>query len=106
MPRPSGFSLEVRERGIRMVLEHADEYQWQWGGDPFNRREDGMRCETLRSWFAKLSIMPASDPIQIHRERPPGGRIVCPLRSLSARISRGGGYGRLGVAVRGGYAVA
>jgi hypothetical protein len=30
MPRPNGFSLEVRERAVRMVVEHAAGHESQW----------------------------------------------------------------------------
>ena len=40
MARPSRFSPEVRERAVRMVLEHAGRARVAVGGDHVDRRED------------------------------------------------------------------
>lgn len=42
MTRARRFSPEVRERAVRMVLEHAEKHESQ-GGDPLDRREDRVR---------------------------------------------------------------
>jgi hypothetical protein len=33
------YPQEVRERAVRMLLDHRDEYPSQWGSDPLDRRE-------------------------------------------------------------------
>lgn len=50
MSRPSRFSPEVRERGVRMVLEHADQYDSKWAAIRSIAEKLGCAAETLRSW--------------------------------------------------------
>ena len=50
MSRPSRFSPEVRERGVRMVLEHAEEYDSRWAAIRSIAEKLGCAAETLRSW--------------------------------------------------------
>ena len=50
MARTSRFSPEVRERAIRMVLEHVDEYESQWAAIRAIAEKLGCAAETLRSW--------------------------------------------------------
>jgi transposase len=50
MARASRFSPEVRERAIRMVLEHADEYDSQWAAIRSIAEKMGCAAETLRNW--------------------------------------------------------
>ena len=50
MSRPSRFSPEVRERGVRMVLEHAEEYDSKWAAIRSIAEKLGCAAETLRSW--------------------------------------------------------
>jgi len=51
MPRPSRFSPEVRERAIRMVRDHAQEYPSQWGAIASIAEKIGCSGETLRKWM-------------------------------------------------------
>ena len=50
MTRPSRFSPEVRDRAIRMVLEHADEHNSQWAAITSIAEKIGCTAETLRKW--------------------------------------------------------
>ena len=50
MARSSRFSPEIRERAIRMVLEHADEYDSQWAAIRSIAAKLGCAAETLRNW--------------------------------------------------------
>ena len=50
MPRPSGFSPEVRERAVRMVGEHAAAHDSQWAATTSIAEKIGCTAETLRKW--------------------------------------------------------
>jgi transposase len=50
MPRQSRFSPEVRERAVRMVLEHAEQHESQWAAIRSIAAKLGCAAETLRSW--------------------------------------------------------
>ena len=50
MGRPRTFSAEVRERAVRMVMEHAGEYESQWAAIGSIAAKIGCTAETLRKW--------------------------------------------------------
>jgi transposase len=50
MGRPSRYSPEVRERAVRMVFEHAGEYESQWAAIGSIAAKIGCTTETLRNW--------------------------------------------------------
>ena len=50
MGRPSKYSPEVRERAVRMVLEHAPEHPSQWAAIRSVGEKLGIRTESLRRW--------------------------------------------------------
>ena len=50
MARLSRFSPEVRDRAVRMVLEHANEHPSQWAAITSVAEKLGCAAETLRSW--------------------------------------------------------
>src|SRR5512145_1663295 len=50
MARPSRFSPEVRERAVRMVLDHAEQYDSQWAAIRSISGKIGCAAETLRAW--------------------------------------------------------
>ena len=51
MGRPSRFAPEVRERAIRMVLEHQDDHESQWAAIASIAGKIGCSPETLRKWL-------------------------------------------------------
>jgi transposase-like protein len=50
MARRGRFSPEVRERAVRLVLEHAEQHDSQWGAIRSVAEKIGCSAETLRKW--------------------------------------------------------
>jgi len=50
MGRPSRYSPEVRERTVRMVVEHESEHDSQWAAIRSIASKIGCTAETLRKW--------------------------------------------------------
>jgi transposase len=56
------FPPEVRERAVRMVLEHRDEHASQWGAICSIAEKFGMTPETLRKWVRRAEIDAGARP--------------------------------------------
>jgi transposase len=50
MGRPNKFSPEVRERAVRLVVDHRGEYESEWSAIRSIAGKIGCTAETLRSW--------------------------------------------------------
>jgi transposase len=50
MGRPSSYSLEVRQRAVRMVMEHEGAHESQWAAISSIAAKIGCTPETLRKW--------------------------------------------------------
>lgn len=53
MARTSRFSPEVRDRAVRMVLEHRQEYATKWAAISSIAEKIGCSSEALRKWVAQ-----------------------------------------------------
>ncbi len=56
MTRRNRFSLEVRERAVRMVFEHRAEYGSQWEAIRSIAEKIGCSAETLRKWVRQTEV--------------------------------------------------
>ena len=50
MSRGTRYSPELRERAVRMVFEHAQDYPSQWAAIKSIAEKLGCRVESLRRW--------------------------------------------------------
>jgi transposase len=50
------YSPEVRERAVRMVLEHQHEYASQWAAIVSIAGKFGPSSETLRNWVRRAEV--------------------------------------------------
>ena len=56
MSKSTRYSPEVRERAVRMVFEHQNEYPSQWQAVVSIATKIGCTPETLRKWVRRAEI--------------------------------------------------
>jgi transposase len=56
MTRPGRYPVEIRERAVRLVLEHQGEYPSQWAAISSIAAKCGMTPETLRKWVRRAEV--------------------------------------------------
>ncbi len=56
MNRRIGYSIEVRERAVRMVLTGEHDHSSRWAAIQSVASKIGCTPETLRSWIKKLEV--------------------------------------------------
>ena len=61
--------MEIRERTVRLVLEHAGEYPSQWAAIRSIAAKCGMTVETLRKWVRRVEADAGGRPGLTTEER-------------------------------------
>jgi len=56
MNKQARYPQEMRERAVRMVFEHQDEYDSEWAAITSVATKLGMTPETLRKWVRRAEI--------------------------------------------------
>ena len=69
MDRSTRYPTEVRERAVRLVLEHEREYASQWAAISSIAGKIGMTPETLRKWVRRGEIDEGQRPGLTSTER-------------------------------------
>lgn len=63
------YPQEVRERAVRLVLEHSGEYASQWAAITSIAAKCGMTPETLRKWVRRAEVDAGARPGLTTEER-------------------------------------
>jgi hypothetical protein len=71
------YPVEQRERAVKMVLDHLDEYRSVYAACQVIGPKVGVGAESLRRW----TLQP--------RSMPPSGRVAPVLSNSGSRISKG-----------------
>jgi transposase len=50
------YPVEVRERAVRLVMEHRGEYESEWAAMTSIAQKCGMTAETLRKWVRQVEV--------------------------------------------------
>lgn len=69
MARPNRYPPEVRERAVRLVLEHRDDYPSEWAAIESIAQKSGMTAETLRKWVRAAEVDAGKRPGLTSEER-------------------------------------
>lgn len=56
MTKSTRYSPEVRERAVRLLFEHRDEYGSEWEALRSIAAKIGCSAETLRSWVRRVEV--------------------------------------------------
>src|SRR4051794_20018489 len=63
------YAPEVRERAVRLVLEHQHEHESQWAAIVSVAAKIGCTPETLRSWVRRVEVDEGRRPVTTSHER-------------------------------------
>ena len=56
MTRSNRYPAEVRERAVRLVMEHREQYTSEWASITSIASKCGMTPETLRKWIRRAQV--------------------------------------------------
>jgi transposase-like protein len=69
MTKATRYPPELRERAMRLVREHRDEYRSEWAAIESIAKKLGMTPETLRKWLRRDAIDHGQRPGATSSER-------------------------------------
>jgi transposase len=69
MRQPGRYPVEIRERAVRLVLEHQGEHSSQWAAISSIATKCGMTPETLRKWVRRAEVDAGARPGLTSTER-------------------------------------
>jgi transposase len=56
MPRNTRYSPELKERAVRLVVDHRQDYPSEWAAISGVATKLGMSAETLRCWLRRAQV--------------------------------------------------
>jgi transposase len=62
MGKVTRYPVEVRQRAVRLVLEHRGEYETEWAAICSISAKMGCSAETLRGWVRRAEVDSGSRP--------------------------------------------
>jgi transposase len=62
MGKVTRYPVEVRQRAVRLVLEHRGEYETEWAAICSISAKMGCSAETLRGWVRRSEVDSGSRP--------------------------------------------
>jgi transposase len=69
MNRPGRYPAELRERAVRMVLEHSRDHESEWAAITSIAAKVGVHKETLRIWVRRAQVDAGQRPGLTSEER-------------------------------------
>jgi transposase len=82
MTRQGRYPQELRERAVRMVLEHQDQHPSQWAAICSIAAKFGISHETLRNWVRRAEVDDGVRPGLTSGERQRLGQLEREVREL------------------------
>ena len=79
------YPVEVRERAVRLVMEHRGEYQTEWAAITSIAQKCGMTAETLRKWVRQVEVDGGRRPGSAALRRSGSRSWSVRIRSCAAR---------------------
>ncbi len=82
MSGPTRYSLELRERAVRMVIDNREDYRSEWAAMTAISKLFGMSPETLRTWVRRTQVDTGSRPGLTTDERARLKQLECENKDL------------------------